>query len=342
MPINVWGEMKQKICLKIFFISLTLILILTNIVEAVPPTLNLTTTKTSYSLGEKITLTGNLTVDGTPATDALVTIQILNPRGETIALRSVTTGTNPPSHIFMEILEFYPCDSAGNPTYSFKRGGDAGFKIRVRNNAASTYTIIIPIYIQYSNDMPFKIFNIYTGTIGPNQELAVSTWPIPIPSDAPLGTTKAYANVIGNYPKDGGRAYALEKSTTFQITATTTSLSSQDFTTQTTGEGTFNLTFTTNPYGGMLGNYTAHATSFYYPYLLTAQTIFPVILKGDITGPYGVPDGKVDIKDVAKVSKAFGQSPPSDPKCDLNKDGKVDIKDVAIVSLDFGKWGTLP
>ena len=335
--------MKQNICLKVFFISLTLILILTNIVEAVRPTLNLTTTKTSYSLGEKITLKGNLTVDGTSATDTLVTIQILNPRSETIALRSVTTGTNPPSYIFMEILEFYPCDSAGNPKYSFKRGGDAGFKIRIRNNAASTYTIIIPIYIQYSNDIPFKIFNIYTGSIDPNQELAVSAWPVPIPSDAPLGTTKAYANIIDKYPKDGGRAYALEKSTTFQITSTTTSSStSQDLRTQTTEEGTFNITFTTNPYGGILGNYTAYATSFYSPYLLTAQTTFPVILKGDITGPYGVPDGKVDIKDVAKVAKAFGQSPPIDPICDLNNDGKVDIKDVSIVALDFGKYGVLP
>jgi hypothetical protein len=335
--------MKQKTKLTTILISFSLILILTNIVEAVPPTLNLTTTKTSYSLGEIITLTGNLTADGTPATDALVTIQILNPRSETIALRSVTTGTNSSSYIFMEILEFYPCDSYGNPKYSFKRGGDAGFKIRVRNNAASPYTIIIPIYIQYSNDIPFKILHIYEGTIDPNQVLTVSTWPIPIPSDAPLGTTKAYANIISKYPKDGGRAYALEKSTTFQITtSSTSSTASESFATQTTASGTFNITFSTNPYGGILGNYTAYATSFYYPYLLTAQTTFPVILKGDITGPYGVPDGKVDIKDVAKVSKAFGQSPPSDPKCDLNKDGKVDIKDVAIVSLDFGKYGTLP
>jgi len=334
--------MKQKTELLIILTSFSLILILTNIVNAAP-TLNLTTTKPSYSLGEKITLTGNLTVDGTPATDALVTVQVLNPRGETIALRSVTTGPNPPSYIFMEILEFYPCDSYGNPKYTFKRGGDAGFKIKVRNNAASPYTIIIPIYIQYSNDIPFKILHMYEGTIDPNQELTVLTWPIPIPSDAPLGTTKAYANIISKYPKDGGRAYALEKSTTFQITTSSTSLSaSESFATQTTASGTFNITFSTNPYGGMLGNYTAHASSFYYPYLLTAKTTFPIILKGDITGPYGVPDGKVDIKDVAKVSKAFGQSPPSDPKCDLNKDGKVDIKDVAIVSLDFGKWGTLP
>jgi hypothetical protein len=128
--------------------------------------------------------------------------------------------------------------------------------------------------------------------------------------------------------------------TSFQITTTTTS-TSQDLTaTQTTEEGTFNIEFSTNPKGGIIGEYIAYAISHYQYWIITAQTTFPVILMGDITGPYGVPDGKVDITDVAKVSRAYGQSPPSDPKCDLNKDGKVDITDVAIVSKDFGKYGT--
>ena len=333
--------MKQKIKLKLIILSLIAILTLVNSVKAAPA-LNLEASKAAYSLGEKITIKGNLTIDGTPVTDALVTIQILNPINETIALRSLKTGTGTLGYLSIEIVEFYPIDSAGNPKYTFKRGGDAGFKIKIKNNAATTYMVKIPIYIQYSNDLPYKVFEIYVGTIDPQQTITVSTWPVPIPSDAPLGTTKAYANVIDKYPNEGGRALSIEGATTFQITTSTSSTSQSSATTQSTTEGNFNITFTTNPYGGMLGNYTAHATSFYYPYLLTAKTKVTVILKGDITGPYGVPDGKVDIKDVAKVSKAFGTSPPSDPKCDLNNDGKVDIKDVAIVSLDFGKWGILP
>ncbi|MBS7636095.1 right-handed parallel beta-helix repeat-containing protein [Candidatus Bathyarchaeota archaeon] len=50
-------------------------------------------------------------------------------------------------------------------------------------------------------------------------------------------------------------------------------------------------------------------------------------------------DGKVDMKDVAMVSKAFGSYEgygPWNPICDVNGDGKVDIKDVAIVSKGFG------
>ncbi len=54
-------------------------------------------------------------------------------------------------------------------------------------------------------------------------------------------------------------------------------------------------------------------------------------------------DGKIDIKDVAKVSKAFGSLPGGpywDIECDVNLDGKVDIKDVAAVSKKFGQLVT--
>ncbi|MEM2292367.1 MAG: hypothetical protein QXX41_03735, partial [Nitrososphaerota archaeon] len=258
---------KQKQFL-IMLLSVTLILTLINMAEAAPLTINLTT-KPVHTLGEKITITGNITQDGTLITNALVTVQVLNPRNETIALRSLTTGSDPPSNLFMEILEFYPCDSAGNPKYTFKRDGDMGFKIKIKNNAATSYTIKVPIYIQYSNELPYKVFEIYVGTINPGETRSVGTYPVPIPSDAPLGTTKAYANIIDKYPSEYGRAYALEKETTFQITASTSS-TSQSTTTQTT-EGTFTLSFITNPYGGILGNYTIHTTSLYLPYLLTAK-----------------------------------------------------------------------
>jgi hypothetical protein len=50
-------------------------------------------------------------------------------------------------------------------------------------------------------------------------------------------------------------------------------------------------------------------------------------------------DGRVDVKDVAIVSLAFGSYPEYprwDPRADINKDGKVNVKDVALVSRAFG------
>ena len=70
--------------------------------------------------------------------------------------------------------------------------------------------------------------------------------------------------------------------------------------------------------------------------LAVAVAICPVrAILGDVNG-----DGKVDIKDVGIVAKAFGAT-PSDPRwnpaADLNDDGKIDIRDISIVTANFGK-----
>jgi hypothetical protein len=65
-----------------------------------------------------------------------------------------------------------------------------------------------------------------------------------------------------------------------------------------------------------------------------------VSIVGDITGPTGWPDGKVDMRDVAAVARAFGSTLGSsnwNPNADLNDDGTVDMKDIALVVRNFGQ-----
>ncbi len=64
----------------------------------------------------------------------------------------------------------------------------------------------------------------------------------------------------------------------------------------------------------------------------------------DITGPYTVPDGKVDMRDVGLVARYFGETvPPAPERCDLTgptprvPDGKVDMRDIGLVARDFGE-----
>ena len=61
----------------------------------------------------------------------------------------------------------------------------------------------------------------------------------------------------------------------------------------------------------------------------------------DITGyiERGVPDGKVDMRDVSMASKAFGSYPGHElwnPLADINGDEKVDMRDISAVSKKFG------
>lgn len=67
-----------------------------------------------------------------------------------------------------------------------------------------------------------------------------------------------------------------------------------------------------------------------------------VAMVGDVTSleDPGLPDGKVDIRDAAAVSKLFGVNSP-DPSYNANfdivYDGKIDIKDVATVTMHYGE-----
>lgn len=65
-----------------------------------------------------------------------------------------------------------------------------------------------------------------------------------------------------------------------------------------------------------------------------------IAMIGDITGPDGWPDGKVDIRDVAAVAILYGVDYPDprfSPNCDINNDLKIDIKDVATVAIHYGE-----
>ncbi|HXX87247.1 MAG TPA: right-handed parallel beta-helix repeat-containing protein [Candidatus Acidoferrum sp.] len=71
-------------------------------------------------------------------------------------------------------------------------------------------------------------------------------------------------------------------------------------------------------------------------------------LPGDITGStLGVPDGRVDIRDISYVAKQFGtstSSPNWNPIADLTgpsgvPDGRVDIRDISYVARRFGTSG---
>jgi hypothetical protein len=309
-----------------------------------------------FDLGEQLTISGNLTLNGAPVADGLVTIQIQNPRGNNIVVRTLNTGTDPPRPWIIEILEFYTCDLLGQVQTSFPVGSVVGFTVRLINNASSTQTVVVPVYIQYASTVPFMSFIIYNSTIDGGKTANVTAF-IQMPDNAPIGTTHAYASALTGYPSDGGYAYSPEEATTFEITtlALGASSRSQAESSLDAGGSSFSMIFKTNPHGGVLGNYTIYAASWYYPRLISTQKTLNIVLTGDITGPQsGVPDGKVDVRDVSRVARAFGSHagpPPSsnwDPICDITgptpwvPDGKVDARDVAWCARNFGKYGASP
>lgn len=111
------------------------------------------------------------------------------------------------------------------------------------------------------------------------------------------------------------------------------------------------LTFPWNCSGFLLGNYTLRA----YAQPVNGETSIddnnctygPVIVakRGDITGRYRLPDGKVDIMDVSTVAHSFGTKLGDkwfNPEADVTgvlqglPDNMIDIRDVSTIARCFG------
>jgi ABC-type transport system substrate-binding protein len=72
--------------------------------------------------------------------------------------------------------------------------------------------------------------------------------------------------------------------------------------------------------------------------LTQSEFLAETTLLGDLNG-----DGKIDIRDIAIVARAFGETPERprwNPQADINKDSQIDIRDIAIVAKNFGKTYT--
>jgi len=298
-------------------------------------TLTLATSKEEYNLGEKVVINGTLTSDGTPISDGLATIQIDKPDNISWVLRTRPTGTNTTGSWSLEVTAAAPIGGGGGePKYIFYRGDEIGFQVTVKNNEMISHEAELYVNLFYASE-------------------PLSLWPVlEIPGDAELGDATAYLSLLTDLPVNGGFAYCPEKSTTFTITTKSTS-SSQSSSSQTIqnnpAEGEFTLTARIPDQDAKLGNYTVYATSFYRPNLARSTLTFKVILLGDITGPTPwVPDGKVDIRDVAAVAIRYGCDEGMicyDVRADLTgptygvPDGKIDIRDVAFVAKNYGKEG---
>lgn len=106
------------------------------------------------------------------------------------------------------------------------------------------------------------------------------------------------------------------------------------------------VTLTWNTTGFAKGTYTitAHATPVPGQTDTTNNTLtdgsISVGISGDMTGPSGYPDGKVDMRDIGTIASAFGSFSGSDlwnPNVDINGDGIVDLRDIGTAARNFGQ-----
>jgi hypothetical protein len=312
------------------FTLILLILVLARPAWSPDLTLVVTPTAQVYNAGaDTLQIDGTLKNDGVLVSDAFVLLQINQPKGSAWVIRTLTTGQTPPGPFPVEVLNVTSTDSNGLPKSLFNRNQDAGFKVAIRNNAGSTYSALVMVNLYYSNGVPFKLFKIFNSTVEPGDTVIASIYPVNIPADAIAGTAKAYASIFSDFPNSTGFAYGPEAIGTFNIVT-----GGGGSTPPQSPPGTFNLSIPLKSIPIWLGNYSVYARTQYGFLVASGTTAFRVVLTGDLDH-----NGKIDMKDIATVAKAFSTKPGDtnwNPAADLNLDGKVDMKDVAIVAKAFG------
>ena len=285
-----------------------------------------------YSLGEFVSVQGNLTWDGSPVADGIVGLQIDDPNDDYFIFRTLPTGTPPAEGWKIEILDVIPSDSQGNPKQIFTRNSNAYFNITLRNNdiVSNHVKVCITIFDTYTAPLYASMKLATTIEPGTSEGLFFPWW---IPEEAPVGNATIHVSAFNKLPRDLGYPYCPEKSAVFTIESETGGIPYPP-----SPEGTYELIFRL-PSTGKLGNYVIYATSSYNEQWVYASTMFRVEL------PSGLPsdinkDGVVNILDAILLARAFG-SEPGDPNwnsaADINKDDKVNILDAIILAANYGE-----
>jgi hypothetical protein len=322
-----------KALLLILAATLTIALINRSNSAAIFITLNVG--KQTYGICDQASIWGNVTfsagVGGGLVPDALVAIEVDNPKGIPVILRTCTTGFLPTASEII-VLNLTPCDQTGNPLTTFKNGTLAYFKISLNNTSTSPKPAEITLNIFDARNLAYETFTAFKGLLySGTTNLLISD---PIPQDIPNGTATAYLNIFTALPSVGGFAYCPEESATFAIGSPLPMWSPGPH----PPSGFYNLIFLIDNYATTRlfrhGNYSVFANCKYETETASASTAFEIVLTGDINR-----DGAVDIYDAILLANAFGTKlgdPRWNPNADLNHDGKVDIYDAIIIANHYG------
>lgn len=327
----------------VIFSQFITLIILTFLVSVLPPInaaqlkLTIHTDKSTYGLGDLASINGNLTVDGAPAENALVAIEIRDSSGLPFIFRTRPTSQPISGTWAVDFTQIYPCDSNGNPKNNFTYGERLYIFLTIKNFDTISHNVIVCITIIDQEMIPVGTRIPAQTSLEPKESKTFFFYFGNILETVSSGTATIYATLYSTFPKDGGIPYSPEKAINFTIIETkTTSTSSIESKQNSQGQnpGTYEIIFRLPPNEGRIGNYTAYARAYYQGSLAIDSIIFEVKLIGDING-----DGFVNAKDAVLLGIAFGSQlgdPNWNEKADLNGDYWVNAKDAVILGWYFG------
>lgn len=335
--------LSKKLSAYLLLALINMVIVTPTVFSQSPLEVTVTTEKSAYHYRQLVNIYGNVTYDDELVQDGLVTIQLQDPNNNTLALRTVPANTTPVEDWTVEITSFLPTDSEGNPQDTFNKGSNAWFKTTVHNNDPfQSRTVLLIIVLCDVDSTPFKIHSLLTdinpeATVTEMVRLSLSAYDGG--SWVSTGSATAYANVLTDWPSNGGYPYSPEKSTTFTITSGSGTTSASTSSTLQANESSYNSYHTSIrlPPNVDLGAYKI-TVSAYYSGFKNAFNIAIFNREYEIRGDILL-DREINIFDIVIIASAYdtqGGDPKWDPEADLEPNGKVDIFDIVLVAGVYG------
>jgi len=326
-------QIKRHFSSLLFFIVFTTLLV-TPLVHALPD-LNVTVNTSDYTywVMHNVDIYGNLTHNGELVPDGLVALEVKDPIGDTIVIRTVQTGATLPEHN-ITITQITPMSQFWEPKDQFLKGETAYFMVFINKTSPGQQLVLVTLSVYDATNVPLG-WNFFQFTFLGQGEVAW-TPNFQIPTWASTGTAKVIVGTYTDWPSAGGTPLGPENSSSFtvyELGGGGFSTGAQALSTLGT-PGTYSLSFTTS-IKAERGLYTVYVTSSYEGEQATNSTTFLVDVP-DINN-----DGYVNVIDLGYLSDAWlTESGDTDynPNADFNEDGNINILDLGIMS-DCWLWG---
>lgn len=177
-------------------------------------TITTTTNQQSYLLRQKVEVQGSVTLDGSPASNLVVTIEVNNPIDAPMVCRTIQIG-NPTQSWPIDITDLFFTDTSNNPINTLKINTQVRVGITLYNWQSTARAVFATFTVFDANMVPLAT-KTWSGTIDP-QRSVTTKYPVYIPAWACSGKALLVGNVYSKEPKTGGIALSLEKTEYFCI-----------------------------------------------------------------------------------------------------------------------------